>query len=188
MRKLRHAEIRRPTLEELGDLRRFPISVVLDDIRSAHNVGSVLRTADAVRAEHVYLCGLTPPGEHRGVHKSALGAQDSVPWTSVTDVVSLARTLKSSGSRLIALEHTDRPGDLQTLSPADYPVCLLVGNEVEGLKDELVALSDFALEIPQFGVKQSLNVSVAAGIALYTLLSRYLSDASTGTITVNSPI
>jgi tRNA G18 (ribose-2'-O)-methylase SpoU len=178
MRKLEHTEIVRPTLEELSRLDRFPIFVVLDDIRSAHNVGSILRTADAVRARHVYLCGVTPPGSHRGVHKSALGAQDAVPWSHHERAIDVVELLTSRGVRLVALEHTDASQGIETVQADAFPVALLLGNEVDGVSDELLQRSDSAIEIPQYGIKQSLNVSVAAGVALYGLLTRYLNANS----------
>jgi tRNA G18 (ribose-2'-O)-methylase SpoU len=178
MRKLEHAEIVRPSLEELSRLERFPIYVILDDIRSAHNVGSILRTADAVRAQHVYLCGVTPDGTHRGVHKSALGAQDAVPWSHHARASEVAVKLGAEGVRLIALEHTDSPENIESIRPEQFPVALMLGNEVDGLSEDLVRLSDCALEIPQYGIKQSLNVSVAAGVALFGLLTRFLNADS----------
>lgn len=173
MRKLKHSEIVRASLDELCKLERHPITVLLENIRSAHNVGSIIRSADAILAEQVILTGVTPDGSHKGVHKSALGAQDAVPWTHNASAVDAARRLKTDGYTIVALEHTDESISIDDLSHLDFPVCLMVGNEVSGLSDELVNLADVAIEIPQFGLKQSLNVSVATGIALYRLLGSH---------------
>ncbi len=174
MKKLLHDEIPRLTLEETTEADRNPISILLDNIRSVHNVGSVLRTADAVRVQEVILAGVTASGDHRGVHKSALGAEDAVPWRRCDDPVVEIRNARSLGSTIVALEITDDPVDLNTLSKEIFPILLIIGNEVTGVSDALLAECDFALEIPQYGMKQSLNVSVAAGIALYDLLRLYL--------------
>ena len=174
MRKLKHSEIERPTISEMSSLERFPISILLDDIRSAHNVGSIIRTADAIGAHSVILTGFTPLASHRGVLKTALGAQDVVPWSYASDPVEAAGQLKAEGFTLLALEQTDSPTQIMSLSPSIFPVCIMVGNEVNGLKDDLIHLADHAVEIPQYGIKQSLNVSVATGIAIYRLLQLHL--------------
>lgn len=175
MRKLEHDEIERPSLGELALMGRFPITVVLENVRSAHNVGSILRTADAIRAERIVMAGVTPPGTHRGVHKSALGSQESVPWSMHASPADAVESEKAAGKTIVALELTDSPMAISDLTPSVFPVCLLVGNELSGLSGELLALSDVAVELPQFGFKQSLNVSVAAGIAMYGLLDLYRS-------------
>ncbi len=173
MRKLKHSEIVRASLDELSRLERHPIAVLMENIRSAHNVGSIIRSADAIRAELVIVAGVTPDGSHKGVHKSALGAQDAVPWTHITSAVDGAMRLKIDGYTMVALEHTDESIPIDALPHLDFPLCLMVGNEISGLSDDLIKLADVAIEIPQFGLKQSLNVSVAAGIALYRLLESY---------------
>lgn len=174
MKKLRHDEIPRLSADEMTRLPRFPVSVLLEDIRSAHNVGSILRTADAIRASEVILAGVTASGDHRRVHKSALGAQDVVPWRCVDSALSAVKQARDQGLTIIALEITDDPVDLNELSEEIFPILLVVGNEVSGVSDAILASCDFAIELPQFGVKQSLNVSVAAGIALFDLLRLYL--------------
>jgi tRNA G18 (ribose-2'-O)-methylase SpoU len=174
MRKLRHEEIRRVDPENLKLLPPHPISVVLHDIRSLYNVGSMFRSADAFRIAHLYLTGYTGTPEHPGLQKTALGAQDTVPWSVHEDVVALVSSLKRAGHTIAALEITDRPTPMGQLQPAHYPLCLIIGNELEGVSDELLGLSDLAVEIPQYGSKQSLNVAVAAGIALHLTVERYL--------------
>lgn len=173
MRKLKHEEIERASLDGLRIKERHPIAVLLENIRSAQNVGSILRTADAVLAERVTMAGVTPDGLHKGVHKSALGAEDAVPWDAVASAVSMAENAKKNGITLIALEITDEPTHMVDLSTDLFPALLMVGNELSGLSSELIHLADLALEIPQYGFKQSLNVAVATGIALYGLLDVY---------------
>lgn len=172
LRKLRLDEIERPSLKELESLPRHPIAVVLDNIRSAHNVGSILRTSDAARVQHVYLTGITPSPAHRAVTKASLGAEDSVPWSSHPAPLPLLTRLRSKGILLLALEQTTTPTTLDEIVPGDAPVALIVGNEVEGVQQTVLDACDAALELPQFGAKHSLNVSVAFGIAAYGLLER----------------
>lgn len=176
MRKLKHEEIERCSLDELALKERYPFSVLLENIRSAQNVGSILRTADAVLAARVTMAGVTPDGEHKGVHKSALGAQDAVPWEISSSALSVVERARGNGITIIALEITDQPTRITELSEDIFPALLIVGNELSGLSPELLELADFALEIPQYGFKQSLNVSVATGIALYGLLDLYLAN------------
>jgi len=174
MKKLLHDEIPRLTLEETKKVDRYPISILLENIRSVHNVGSVLRTADAVRAREVILAGVTAPGDHRGVHKSALGAQEAVPWRCCEDPIQEIDNARNLGYTIVALEITDDPIDLTSVSKEIFPILLVIGNEVSGVSDSLLAACDFAIELPQYGMKQSLNVSVATGIVLYDLLRLYL--------------
>lgn len=149
------------------------MTVVVENVRSAFNVGSILRTADALRVQHVYLAGYTPGGDHKGVHKSALGAQDSVPWSVVPDAVSILRHLRRTGYTLAAAEITDTPSTSEDLKAGDYPLALIVGNEVAGVSDEVLAMADVALELPQFGTKHSLNVAVAFGVIGYDVIRRW---------------
>jgi len=172
MRKLHPHEISRPTPRELSRLARAPLAVILDDIRSAHNVGSILRTADAVRASEVYCCGYTPAPEHPSVRKTALGAEETVPWTVISDAVEAIDLLRQRGYRVVALEQTDDPTPLAELSPQDFPLALVLGNEVTGVQQRVLDACDFAIELPQYGAKLSLNVAVAFGIAAYALVAR----------------
>ncbi len=177
MRKLRFEEIKRtrPTLEEIEKEGRFPISVVAENIRSLFNVGSIFRTCDAARIERLYLAGFTGRPPRNEISKTALGAEQSVPWTAVSDVCELLTSLKQRGHQIVALEHTDASVDFRQANYR-FPLTLVVGNEVEGVSEEAIALADLAVEIPMFGVKQSLNVSVATGIALFEILSRFLQN------------
>lgn len=175
MRKLAPHEILRPSPEALARLPRRPLSVVLDRLRSAHNVGAIFRTADAFRLAHVYCTGYTPRPGHPGVAKTALGAEHTVPWSYEPDPRALLARLRAEGSTLAALEQTDRPSAFEDLTQAHFPLVLVVGNEVEGVAQELLGRCQLALEIPQFGAKHSLNVSVAFGIAAYAISQKAIS-------------
>lgn len=173
MRKLAHREIPRPAPDQLDALPRHPVAVVLDNIRSIYNVGSIFRTSDAARIEKLWLTGYTGTPEHRGLHKTALGAQDTVPWETVRDPAEVIARLRADGYTIAVLEITDTPTAPDALRPEHFPLCLIVGNEVEGVQSELVERADVALEIPQFGAKQSLNVAVAYGVAVFDVVRRY---------------
>ena len=173
MRKLKHEEIPRPAPADVLSLPKHPIVVLLDDIRSLYNVGSIFRTSDAAQVEHLYLTGITGTPDHRGVHKTALGAQDTVDWTYEREAPPLIARLKDEGYTIAALEITDTPTPTTDVQAAHFPLCLILGNEVTGVSNDLIDLADLALEIPQFGAKQSLNVAVAYGIAVFDLIRRY---------------
>jgi len=172
MRKLKLEELGRMSPEEYKQVKKHAVHVLLDNIRSMHNVGSVLRSADAFKVEKVYLCGITPSPPHREIRKTAIGAEESVSWEVHKDALELARELKSQGFTLLALEQTDKSISLPNFSAelARSKYVLILGHEVEGVNQALIDLCDAALEIPQFGTKHSLNVSVATGIALYQLV------------------
>ena len=173
MRKLRHDEIPRPAPEAVRALPKHPVSVVVDDVRSIHNVGAIFRTSDAARVERLYLTGFTGTPANRALRKTALGAEETVAWRQEPDAVALLKRLRADGYTLAVLEITDTPTHPSALEPSHFPLCLVVGNEVSGVRDEVVAACDLALEIPQYGAKQSLNVSVAYGVAVYGVVERY---------------
>ena len=175
MRKLSYQEItkRRLSKEEIKKTERFPIHTILDNIRSLHNVGSIFRTSDAVRLEKLYLTGITGFPPRKEIDKTALGAVETVPWEYHKDVIPVINTLKEQRIKIIVLEHTSNSLPYQEFKP-EFPVCLVVGNEVFGAQDKIVELADSALEIPMFGSKQSLNVTIAYGIVIYDLLFKYL--------------
>lgn len=175
MKKLSYQEItlQRLSRETLKNTVRFPIFTVLDNIRSLYNVGSIFRTADAVRLGKLYLTGITGCPPRKEIDKTALGAVETVPWEYRTDALSLIRELKEQGTHMVVLEHTSESVPYTQFKPR-YPVCLIVGNEVFGVQDNLVDLADTALEIPMYGNKQSLNVTIAFGIVIYHLLFKYL--------------
>jgi tRNA G18 (ribose-2'-O)-methylase SpoU len=174
MRKLSYEEIfsRRPTLSEIGKLDRLPFYCLAENIRSLYNVGSIFRTSDAILLRHLYLAGYTGYPPRKEIDKTALGAVDSVPWSHSSDPLSTARTIKSQNIRLIALEHTSTSGSYLDYS-FDFPFCLVIGNEVEGVSEELLDLADDAIDIPMLGLKQSLNVSVAYGVVMFHALNYF---------------
>ncbi|MDA0875245.1 MAG: TrmH family RNA methyltransferase [Bacteroidetes bacterium] len=173
MRKLRHEEIHRPSPDELSGMGRHPVVLILDNIRSAHNVGSIVRTADALRLHEVVCCGFTPAADHRSVFKTSLGAEATVPWRHANRAVDVVKDLKASGYHVAALELTDAPRTADDVSLAAFPLALIAGNEVDGVSDALMGMCDSSMEIPQYGAKQSLNVAVAVGIAAHDLVRRY---------------
>lgn len=152
---------------------RHPITVVADNIRSLHNVGSIFRTSDAAWIERLILTGFTGTPDNHALHRTALGAQDTVPWTYAEDPLPVLHTLRAAGYTLAALEITDTPTRIAALEPKHFPLCLLLGNELHGVREVLMAEADLALEIPQYGTKQSLNVSVAYGVAVLGLVERF---------------
>jgi tRNA G18 (ribose-2'-O)-methylase SpoU len=173
MRKLKREEMARPSPEELADLPRHPVAAVLENIRSIHNVGSIFRTADAARLEHLVLAGITGTPDHRKLRKTSLGAEETVPWRHEDDPVRAVRRRRAEGCTIAALEITDAPTSPDELTLESFPLCLLLGNELEGVSEALLQEADHAISIPQFGRKQSLNVSVAFGIAAFDLVRHY---------------
>ncbi len=149
-----------------------PVSVIAHDIRSAHNVGSIFRTADSAGLSHIYLTGFTATPEHRGVRKTALGAETAMPWSYHDDPLVLIDTLKKAGATLVALERTDSAIGVNAVRAEHFPMALILGNEVSGVLPALLDEADVTLALPQYGTKDSLNVSVAFGIAAYGLVER----------------
>lgn len=173
MHKLAHLDIPRLSPSELQAATRHPVTLVLDNIRSAHNVGSALRSADGFLIESVLLSGYSPTPTNKAVLKTALGAESFVPWTSIPDLKAQIDLFKARGYTIAALEITDTPTKVSDLTLAQYPLMLIAGNEVKGVDDDILDQCDISIEIPQFGAKQSLNVSVAVGIALHDLVRHY---------------
>ena len=171
MKKLTHDEIsiNRSKIEDLHKVKKLPVYVVLDSIRSNYNVGSIFRTSDGAMIEKLYLCGYTPHPPKKEILKTALGATESVSWEYVKDAKGIITKLKSQGIGICALELTDTSKKYYEISNNDFPICLLIGNEITGVSQELIDLCDFSIEIPQYGIKQSLNVAVAYGIAIFEL-------------------
>ncbi|GAB4221223.1 MAG: TrmH family RNA methyltransferase [Spirochaetota bacterium] len=176
MKKLSYEDIKsnRPDLQDLFRLPRFPVVTVLENIRSLYNVGSMFRTADAARIGYMYLCGYTPHPPRKEIEKTALGSTESVPWEHSTKPAAVIRMLKNQGFTIAALEHTTTSISYHTYEYS-YPLCIVVGNEVEGISNEVISLCDVALEIPMFGIKHSLNVAVAYGIVVYHSVMVYQS-------------
>ena len=167
--------MQRLTAEEFRRAEKMPLTVVLDDVRSMHNVGSVLRTADAFRVEEVVLCGITGCPPHPEIHKTALGAEDSVSWRHCPTALEAVQALKAQGVVVMSVEQAEG----STLLPAYQPergrrYAVVLGNEVKGVHQEVIDASDGCLEIPQFGTKHSLNVSVTAGIIIWHFATRML--------------
>ena len=171
MKKLTHDEIseNRSTLETLHKVKKMPVYVVLNSIRSNYNVGSIFRTSDGAQVEKLFLCGYTPHPPKKEILKTALGSTESVAWEYVKDPKEILLKLKSQGVKICALELTDSSKNYYEISEKDFPLCLLVGNEITGVSQELLDMCDFSVEIPQYGIKQSLNVAVAYGIAIFEL-------------------
>jgi tRNA G18 (ribose-2'-O)-methylase SpoU len=169
MRKLTHEEIakNRFSAEALQNAKRLPIYVMLDNIRSLYNVGSVFRSSDGARIEKLFLCGFTPHPPRKEIEKTALGATSTVPWEYFKNPKDAIAQVKAQGIKLCVLEHTDTSIPYYDLTAKDFPLCLVVGNEIAGISKEIVGEADLAVDIPMYGFKQSLNVAVAYGIALY---------------------
>ena len=177
-RKLLNIELGRVTAEEYRKLPDSGIEIILDNIRSAHNVGSVFRSADSFKADKVWLCGIcaTPPSAE--IHKSALGAEFSVEWGYEKDTLSLVKRLKEEGYTVLSVEQTVNSVMLDKFKPeTGRKYALVFGNEVDGVQQEVVDASDGVLEIPQYGTKHSLNISVSAGIVLWHIASALHSEA-----------
>jgi tRNA G18 (ribose-2'-O)-methylase SpoU len=175
MRKLKYEEIfsKRPSLAELSELPRYPIYGLLENVRSLYNVGSVFRTSDAVRLKGLYLTGYTGKPPRREIDKTALGAVDSVAWQHYKNPLAAVDELKSKGVHILALEHTTESSRYDQFTYT-FPLCVLFGNEVDGLSETLIEVADSAIEIPMYGIKQSLNISVSYGIIMYHILNQYL--------------
>ncbi|MBR3480977.1 MAG: RNA methyltransferase [Prevotella sp.] len=172
MRKWRTIEMKRLTIEEYREAEKVPLIVVLDDVRSMHNVGSVLRTADAFRLEAVWMCGITGTPPHAEIHKTALGAEDNVDWRYFENALEAVKKLKEEGVEVLAVEQAEGSTMLQDFKPnPSRRYALVLGNEVKGVHQEVIDLCDGCLEIPQRGTKHSMNVSVAAGIVIYHFVS-----------------
>ena len=173
MRKLRMDELNRPDTATFKRMPKHPVVVVLDNIRSLNNIGSIFRTADALAAEKLYLTGFTATPPHKDIHKTALGATESVDWEYVADIGTLLSRLKNENMLIAAVEQTYSSVFLQDFHPpVDRKTVLIFGNEVKGVSDEALEMADMALEIPQFGTKHSFNVAVSAGIVLWDLVNK----------------
>jgi 23S rRNA (guanosine2251-2'-O)-methyltransferase len=154
------------------NLRSLPVSVLLDNVRSGYNVGAFFRTADAVALEKLYLCGITGKPPNKEIHKTALGAEDNVPWEHSWHAPAIVRELRARDIEIVAIETTVHAIDLFDWQPR-FPVCLIFGHEVDGVGDELSTLSDTHIRIPMLGRKHSLNVATAGGVVLFELLRKY---------------
>ena len=173
MRKLKNSELNRLSIEDFKSAKKTPIVIVLDNIRSLNNIGSVFRTSDAFLIEKIYLCGITATPPHKDIHKTALGSTDTVAWEYVEDTMDLIKQLKSQNIKICAIEQAEQATLLDAFSPVkDTTYALVFGNEVKGVSQQVVSASDMVLEIPQFGTKHSLNISVSAGIVIWDVFSK----------------
>ena len=176
MRKLSMDELNRKSVHEFKEAEKMPVVVVLDNIRSMHNVGSVFRTADAFLLRGIYLCGYTPQPPHRDIHKTALGATETVEWKYAETTVEAVQRLKADGYQVYAIEQVQNSIPLHQFDLNQHSqVAVVFGNEVSGVDQEVIKLCDGCIEIPQLGMKHSLNISVAAGIVLWELVRNKIS-------------
>ena len=168
MRKLKLEELGRISVDEFKEAEKIPVVVILDNVRSMHNIGSVFRTADAFRIEKIYLCGITATPPNKEIRKTALGATESVDWEYAADILELVGKLKKEKYTILSVEQVDKSQSLSIYKlDSEEKYAVIFGNEVEGVQQEVINLSDVCVEIPQAGTKHSLNVSVCAGIVLW---------------------
>ncbi len=173
MRKLRNSELNRKNIKEFKSAKKLPFVVVLDNIRSLNNIGSVFRTSDAFLIDHIYLCGITASPPNKEIHKTALGATDSVDWSYAESTKETIIKLKLEGYRIVSIEQAEN-----SISLPDFDIkpnekyAFVFGHEVKGVQQEIVDLSDACVEIPQYGTKHSLNISVSAGVVLWEMFRK----------------
>lgn len=173
MKKLKNEELDRLDVSQFKAAAKTPVSIVLDNVRSLHNIGSVFRTADAFLLHTVYLCGITARPPHKDIHKTALGATDSVSWHYAADTLDLIQELRQKGRTVIAVEQAHGAVPLQEVKlDGDSHYVLVFGNEVKGVHQKVVAACDSVLEIPQFGTKHSLNIAVSVGVVVWDFWSK----------------
>lgn len=172
-RKLKNSELDRINPEEFKNSEKTPIIIILDNIRSLNNIGSVFRTADSFLIQKIYLCGITATPPHKDIQKTALGATDSVAWEYAEDTLKLINTLKQEGVVIAAIEQAEHSTSLDTFTAEKGKTYAIVfGNEVKGVSQDVVSASDVVLEIPQYGTKHSLNISVSTGIVVWDLFCK----------------
>ncbi|RAU83994.1 RNA methyltransferase [Pontibacter arcticus] len=177
MRKLSMDDLNRDSVEDFKNKKKIPLVLVLDNVRSLNNVGSVFRTADAFMVEKIYLCGITGTPPHRDIEKTALGATESVAWQHVPDTLELVKELKAQSYKIGSVEQAEQSIKLNAFQPeTGHAYALVLGNEVFGVEQDVINHSDFVLEIPQFGTKHSLNISVATGVVVWDFLSKVMSQ------------
>ncbi len=173
MKKLKLEELGRISVDEFKEVEKLPIAVLLDNVRSLHNVGSIFRTADAFRIEKIFLTGITGTPPHREIHKTALGATESVVWEYFESPIVAVQKLKMENYEILVAEQTTESVSLQQFRPRpNHKFCVVFGNEVHGVSEEVINMADLAIEIPQMGTKHSLNVSVCAGIVIWEIFKQ----------------
>ena len=172
-RKLANSELDRLNVEEFKETKKSPIIIVLDNIRSLNNIGSVFRTSDAFLVEKIYLCGITATPPHKDIHKTALGATETVTWEYAKDTLEVVEKLKAEGVKVISIEQAENATMLNNFTPEKNTTYALVfGNEVKGVQQTVVDASDTVIEIPQYGTKHSLNISVSCGVVIWDVFSK----------------
>ena len=173
LEKLPHDLIPRLTLDEAKTAKKHKISVLVHNVRSLYNVGAIFRTADAAAVEKIYLCGYTGTPPRKEIDKTALGSTESVAWEYAADIKTVITALKEKGYKISALEISNQSKRFSEVNGSDFPMAMIIGNEVTGVDNDVMEMCDFAVEIPQYGIKQSINVAVAFGIGIYGLVDRY---------------
>ncbi|MFT6869473.1 MAG: tRNA G18 (ribose-2'-O)-methylase SpoU [Paraglaciecola sp.] len=173
MRKLKNNELGRISVDEFKSTQKTPIIVVLDNIRSLNNIGSVFRTSDAFLIEKIYLCGICATPPNKDIHKTALGATESVAWEYAENIMDLVQKLKTENVKVLAIEQAENSTQLDSFYPdKNQKYAIVMGNEVKGVQQEVVNASDFCIEIPQVGTKHSLNISVTTGVVIWDLFTK----------------
>jgi 23S rRNA (guanosine2251-2'-O)-methyltransferase len=169
MKKLKNKDLQRINIEEFKNADKTPITIVLDNVRSALNVGSVFRTSDAFLIENIILCGITATPPDKEIRKAALGSTDSVKWEFFVNTIDAVKKLKAEGYHIIGVEQADKSTMLNDISLPKKPIAIIMGNEVNGVAQEVIDVCNTVIEIPQFGTKHSLNISVTTGIVIWEL-------------------
>ncbi|WP_055443713.1 RNA methyltransferase [Lacinutrix himadriensis] len=173
MRKLKNNELDRLSVEDFKTSAKTPIIIILDNIRSLNNIGSVFRTSDAFLVEKIYLCGITATPPHKDIHKTALGSTDTVAWEYAENTLDVVEKLKNENVKICAIEQAENATMLNDFTPeANHKYALVFGNEVKGVAQDVVSKSDVVIEIPQFGTKHSLNISVSCGVVVWDVFSK----------------
>lgn len=173
MRKLKNSELDRLSIDDFKSAKKTPIIIVLDNIRSLNNIGSVFRTSDAFLVEKIYLCGITATPPHKDIHKTALGSTDTVAWEYIENTMDLVEKLKSENVTICAIEQAENATMLDDFKvETNKKYALVFGNEVKGVAQDVVSASDVVIEIPQFGTKHSLNISVSCGVVTWDIFSK----------------
>ena len=174
MKKLKNNELNRIDINAFKKTSKTPLIVILDNIRSLNNIGSVFRTSDAFLIEKIYLCGITAKPPHKDIHKTALGATESVDWEYASSTIELVNKLQNNGVIVASIEQANNSIELQNFSiDITKKYAIVMGNEVKGVQQEVVSASNYCIEIPQFGTKHSLNISVATGIIIWDLFKKW---------------
>ncbi len=175
MRKLKNNELNRLSVEEFKNKKKLPISIILDNVRSLNNIGSVFRTSDAFMIEKIYLCGICATPPNKDIQKTALGATESVDWEYYEDTLDIISHLKKNNYEIISIEQAENSVMLNNFDvKKDKSYALIFGNEVKGVQQEVVSNSDTIIEIPQFGTKHSLNISVSTGLVIWDFVKQIL--------------